>query len=70
MQRGKVLGHRAGREAVPPGERAGGGWLCERLEQGGPGLAKQPGNRGRVMGPGGLPELSDPPGRVDEGRLG
>ena len=69
VQRGQMLRHRAGSEAVPPGERAGGRRLHERFEQRGPGPAEQPGQRGGVMGPGGLPQLSDPAGRVDESRL-
>ena len=42
----------------------------EQFEQGGPGPAEQPGQRGRVISAGGLPQLSDPAGRVDQRRLG
>jgi hypothetical protein len=41
VQSGQVFGHGAGGELVPPGQGLGGGWLGERLQQGGPGLAKQ-----------------------------
>ena len=70
VQRRQVLRHRAGRQAVPPGQDLGRGRLGQRLQQPGPGLAEQPGQRVRMPGAGGLPELGDPPGRVHESRVG
>src|SRR5262249_46269865 len=70
VQGGQLLGDGAGGELVPPGQGVGGGWFGERFQQGGPSLAEQAPERLGLTCRDRLPQLGDPPGRVDRRRLG